>query len=333
MTLGLDHSGTRAKHPGKLGFRLAGRRLPLYVGAGFVLIGFLTAIFYAIVMDIEDQYRGPEQFAPIDTSALRKPTAFIGVISRYPPTVMYRGYQPIMDYLTANTPYRFELLLGNDYNEAVDYLLTRRASAVFIGSFQYVKTHAHHGIVPILKPLNENGDPLSRSVLIVRQASPIRAVGDLAGKRLALPSAESFSANWPERDLFPRSGLRTGELRGIQNFSHHHSVIAQVLSGAFDAGVTREYLVKDLLGGALRAVAYSDPIPSSPIVVLQGHDEDIVRAMRTALLAVNRSRPDLAVITRTWDGEFVNGFVEANDGDYDLIRKLLLPAADRGGVR
>jgi phosphonate transport system substrate-binding protein len=306
-------------------------RLRTLLAAGAVLTALLTLLFYRIVLDISAEYPVTETFAPIDSSTLAKPVIYIGVISRYPPTTTFRGYQPIMDYLTTRTPYRFELLLGNNYGEALENLLSRRAAAVFLGSYQYAKAHARYGVIPILKPLNENRQPFSRSVLIVREASAIHAVRELAGKRLALPSPESFSANWPALSLFPLHGLRAEDLSSIQNFSHHHTVIAQVLNGSFDAGVTREYLVKDLLGSGLRAVAFSDPIPSSPIAVLANHDREAIGALRSALLAIRGQGS--ADLTRDWDAEFVNGFVEATDADYAVVRRITRSGPGREGAR
>lgn len=314
-------------------FGIHGVRPRALLGGAAVLTALLTTIFYMVVMDIAVEYPVSETFTPIDSTALAKPVVYVGVISRYPPTTTFRGYQPIMDYLTAKTPYRFELLLGKDYGEALQNLVSRRAAAVFIGSYLYAKAHARYGVVPILKPLNEKGQPLSRSVLIVREGSAIRAVRDLAGKTLALPSAESFSANWPAAVLLPRHGLRPDDLAAIQNFSHHHTVIAQVLNGSFDAGVTREYLVKDLLGKGLRCVAFSDPIPSSPIAVLADHDRNVITAMRSALLAVNRDESSRALLTRDWDAEFVNGFVEATDADYEVVRRITQASTGEGGDR
>jgi ABC-type phosphate/phosphonate transport system substrate-binding protein len=108
----------------------------------------------------------------------------------------------------------------------------------------------------------------------------------------------------------------------VHNFSHHNTVIAQVLNGTYDAGVTREYLVKDLLGKGLMPVLYSDAIPTSPLAVLKDYDREIIGAMKAALLAVNRDAARRPALTREWDGEFVNGFVEASDADYAPVRAI-----------
>lgn len=308
------------------------------LSAGVAVIGLLTALFYVMVMDIAREFPVASEgsaVAPWDSS---RPVVRIGVISRYPPTVIYRGYQPIMDYLTASTPYQFELSLSEDYNDALQQLITGRVAAVFLGSYLYVKAHERYGVIPILKPLNENAQPLSRSALFVASRSGIRAVGDLAGKSLALPSAESFSGNWLSNERLAQHGFRAADLGSVRHFSHHHTVIAQVLRGAYDAGVTREHLVKNLLNDGLRVILYSDPIPSSPIAVAPGCDPEVIGAVRKALLAVNRDEGRRVEITRDWDGEFVNGFVQATDADYAIIRRVIGGRAEpsgpgSGGVR
>lgn len=283
------------------------------------LIIILTVLFYNVVMDVATPYSVVISGQPLDTTALHKPVVRIAVISRYPPTVTFRGYQPMLDFLTEQTPYRFELMLGADYAEALQLLRTGRATAVFLGSYLYARERSRADIVPILKPLNADRQPLSRSVLFVRAGSPIRSVRDLEGRRLALPSRESYSANWATEELLVASGLPDDARPAVQYFAHHHTVIAKVLNGSFDAGITREVLVKEQLGGVFRAIALSDPIPSPPIVVRLDADTAVVRALREALLAVNRDESRRLEITQGWDNEFVYGFATATASDYDPV--------------
>lgn len=279
-----------------------------------VVIGALTVGFYTIVMDISMPFTIAVAAGPGDSTALKKPVVRLAVISRYPPTVTFRGYQPVLDYLTSQTPYRFELLLGSDYQEALQHLRSGRATAVFLGSYQYARERSRADIVPILKPLNAAREPLSRSVLFVRASSPVRSLRDLRGRRLALPSSESYSANWATARLLADSAGPE-----VRHFAHHHTVIAKVLNGTLDAGITREVLVKEQLGSVFRAIAFSDPIPSPPIVVRTDADTAVVRALREALLAVNRDETRRRAITRDWDNEFVYGFAPATAEDYDPV--------------
>jgi ABC-type phosphate/phosphonate transport system substrate-binding protein len=94
------------------------------------------------------------------------------------------------------------------------------------------------------------------------------------------------------------------------------------MKNVYDVGVTREYLVKQLINKSIRVLLYSDPVPTSPIVVAADYPKDIILAIKKTLLAINQTQPERATITKGWDIEFVYGFVEAFDHDYDIIRSL-----------
>ncbi len=301
---------------------LTRRTIVLGMLALTVLSAVFTWYFYRFALDIEGvvETAGDEPF--VDSSAAAKPVVYISVISRYPPNVINSGYQPMLDYMTSRTAYRFELKLCTDYYQAVDMLLRKEAAAAFLGSYVYIRAREEHGVIPILKPLNRSGKPYSRSVLFTGSATDIYSIRDLKGKRLALPSEESYSSNWLLHYEFRRNNIRPSELAEIRNFPHHQGVIQQVTAGNFDAGVTREHLIRKIQSRNIRILLYSDPFPTSPIVVARDHSPDVVRAIKEALLAVGRDGRDRATVTRGWDQEFIHGFVEATDGDYDAVRAI-----------
>jgi phosphonate transport system substrate-binding protein len=148
-------------------------------------------------------------------------------------------------------------------------------------------------------------------------------VKDLAGKRLALPSQDSFSGNWLPLAEFPRAGLTREQLPVIRHFSHHHSVVYQVLRGTYDAGVVKERVAKEFANRDIRIVLSSSPIPGSPLVVSKDCDTSIVRSIRTALLAIDVSKPADREMVAQWDQEFRYGFATATEQDFDGIRDLL----------
>lgn len=197
------------------------------------------------------------------------------------------------------------------------------AAAAFLGTYIYIRAREQSGVRAILKPLNENGEPLSRSVLITRTGSSISSVKDLAGKRLALPSQDSFSGNWLPIAEFPRAGFTRAQLPVIRHFSHHQSVIYQVLRGTYDAGVVKERVAKEYTNRDIRIVLFSSPIPGSPLVVSRNCDTAIVRSIRTALLAIDVRRPEDRDLVQQWDQEFRYGFATATEQDFDGIRDLL----------
>lgn len=299
------------------------RKRLLSLLGGLILVAIVfTAAFYEYALDLTREQIISSASARIDSTLLTKPVVYVGVISRYPPNIIYHGYQPVLDYLTSQTPYRFELKLSDDYNHAVQMLVRKEVAAAFLGSYVYVGAHKEHGVIPILKPLNENLEPFSRSVVITSISSNIYSLNDLREKRIALPSTESFSSIWLLRNELPRHHISERDFAEVHSFPHHQTVIHNVLKHVYDVGVTREYLVKHLVNKSLRVLLYSDPVPTSPLVVAADYSKEIVHAIKTTLLAVNEKHPDRAMITRGWDMEFVHGFVEASDRDYESIRHL-----------
>lgn len=300
------------------------------VALAVLALGTLAALgvfFFGVVRDISS----PPRRVPAAEVAREapKPIVRIGVISRFEPTVIYQGYQPIMDYLSSAGPYTFELKLGSSYRQTVEDLVNGRVAAAFLGTFIYTEAHEKFGVVPILKPLNERYEPTFHVVVIARADSPIASIADLRGKTLALPSPESFSGNWMTEVAFARYGLSRGELRAIQYFEHHHTVVFQVLRGSFDAGVVKDRVAAEYQGRGIKAIASSEPIPGSPVVVAGRADPQVTAFLIRALLAVDPRRAEYADTVRNWDQEFTHGFAVARDQDYNEVRKLMATGGTR----
>lgn len=291
--------------------------------AAFLLTAVVTIVVYKTTTDIGSPFPPVTAFSARDSSLAGRQVVYIGVVSRYPPPVIYQGYQPILDYLNTGSRFRFELRLGRTYQETVEQLIRGDVAAAFLGTYIYVRAHERFGVRCILMPLNENGQPFSRSVLITVAGSPIRGIADLRGRRVALPSQDSFSGNWLPLSEFPRYGL-VGETRPtFRYFSHHQSVVYQVLRGTFDAGVVKERVAREFLDRNIRIVLSSDPIPGSPLVVRGDADTAVTNELRDVLLRLDVRRPDDRALVAQWDQEFQYGFTRASDADYDGIRRLL----------
>ncbi len=286
-------------------------------------IGLLSVFAYRKALDISTPFPPVKKTERERAGNAGKPVVYFGVISRYPPNIIYQGYQPLMDYLSEQTPYRFVLKLSTSYQETVKQLVEGKVAAAFLGSFIYAKTRRKYGIKCILKPLNENFKPFFHSVLITRSKSLIYSFEDLKGKKLALPSDQSFSGNWLPLYELKKYGLSVQDLDSLHHFAHHHTVVYQVLKGNFDAGVVKDRVAKEYLDRGIRIFGYSDPIPGSPIVVPRNYNPEVVDAIRSALLKIDVHQPKYQKLVKNWDKEFAYGFTEASDSDYQSIQEIL----------
>ncbi len=298
-----------------------------YAVIPFLLLAAISLVLYAVVMDIRTTSR-PARTEPPDMATAKRDTIFVGVVSRFAPSLIYEGYQPTIDYLNASTPYHFALRLGRSYEETIKQLDRGEIHLAFVGTYVYVKERQHYPIRCILRPRNRQHQPYFRSVLVTRADSPIAGPGDLGGKRLALPSPLSFSANWMLRAELPAHGLRPQDLGAVRHFDFHHTVIYEILSGRFDAGVVKDRVAEEFLDKGIRIVSASPPIPGSPLIVRSDLDSALVSAVREALLRIDARRPEYRRLLHDWDPEFIHGFAPAEDSDYDGADRVLVTGRD-----
>ncbi|MBE0599296.1 MAG: phosphate/phosphite/phosphonate ABC transporter substrate-binding protein [Desulfuromonadales bacterium] len=271
---------------------------------------------------------------PAATAAeAEKPTIYFGVIPRYNPMIMYQSYQPLMDFLTANSPYRFELKLSRDYTEAVRLLKSGQTQVTSLGDVTYIEANQGFGAIPILKPLNENGEPFYTSIIIVREDSPIRKIADLRGKSFAFSSYHSTSGNLIPRYLLFRQGISLFDFGSYTNLDSHDAVAKAVLKGRVDAGAVKDVVAYRHKEQGLRYLAVSAPIPSVPIVVRRDAPPELISAIKQALLSIDPKDPVQRQRMKSWDPEFRNGFVTATEEDYAPILRMMNAIPEGCGIK
>jgi len=261
--------------------------------------------------------------SPQPSPSADKPVVRFGIIPRYNPLIMYKRYQPIMDYLTEQTPYRFELKISRDYPEAVRFLREGTTQVSSLGDVTFAEANLQYAAQPILKPLNRNGVPYYRSAIIVRSDSPLRSIRDLRGKTMAFGSAHSTSGNLVPRYLLWNNGVRIQDLGRWSNLKNHDAVAKAILKGQFDAGAVKDVVAEKYMSHGLRVLAWSAPIPSVPIVVRSDTPPELVQSLKAALLRLDRTNPQHQKLMEIWDDEFKNGFTRATARDYaDIFRMI-----------
>lgn len=292
------------------------------------------AVFLALICACRQQPQDQIKTAPasaISDETGEKPVVYFGVISRYNPRIMFEEYQPIMDYLTRETPYKFELKLGKTYEDAVEYLHNGDVQVASLGAVTYLESHALYNAVPILRPLNRYGKPTYQSLVVVREESPFKKLSDLKGHTFAFASIHSTSGNLIPRYYLAQAGIHLKDLKKFENLKHHDSVAKAVLTGEFEAGAVKDIIAYKYLDKGLRILYASDPIPSVPLVVRKDFDPQLVAAIKNALLKIDPNNPEMKKELRRWNAEFQHGFVETSDKDYVGIRTLLNEIPQRCG--
>lgn len=254
-----------------------------------------------------------------------KRVVHFSAITLYHPIVMYQRYQPLMNYLTEHTSYRFELKLSQDYKDIINFLKNNDVQVALLGGVTYLEAKRQFNIVPILKPLGHDGKPYYRSVFISRADNKkINKLSDLKGKSIAFASERSTSGYLvPLNELYAKGGITLRDLSKHVNLKYHDSVAREVLRGNFDAGAVIDSVATKFKNRGLKVISVSDPIPGLPIVVRADVPHEVVNAIKKALLSLDYTNPEHRKIMEQWDEEFRYGFAEAEDSDYNSIRAIV----------
>lgn len=258
-----------------------------------------------------DRAETPETYSTLEERMVIK----LGFFS---PGLAHASYQPLADYLTPRTPYRFDIRLARTPDDAMAFLEERIADVVELDPLSYLDVHDKFGAVPLARPLGEAGEPLMRCVLVTRPESALRRISDLKGKKLGLGPRDSLMTYLLPRDELSKERVATEDLQ-VETVADEQTVIASVVSGRLDAGaVTQQAAARSK--DDLRVFHVSAPLPTGPLTVRPDLPDGVTRLLSEAFLSLRLAD---ASRRREWNPVVQNGFAPACDADYDPVRKLL----------
>jgi phosphonate transport system substrate-binding protein len=246
---------------------------------------------------------------------MEKPVVGFCVSQFYSPLVMYKRYQPLMDYLSDHTPYHFELIICRSNREALKLLKKGTAQILLLDDLAVLEAHEKLQALPILKPLNSYGQPYFRSAIVVADKSAIRKLRDLKGKNIAFGPHHSTQGNLFPRSLLKKNGISLGDLSSYKYLNTDEAIVKSLLTGNSDAGALVDVVAEKYVNRGLRIIAYTEPIPTSPILVRKEAYNLIAPTVMSALLNIKRNSSTDELMEQ-WDMKIRYGFVPAKIADY-----------------
>jgi phosphonate transport system substrate-binding protein len=250
-------------------------------------------------------------------------SVYFGIIPRDNPRIMYEKFQPLLDYLSSETPYTYELVLKKNYEEAVEALVAGETDVALLGPLTYLEARARCGAVCILKPKGADGRARYKSVIVKKVGNPLPGLSGLKGETVAFGSSKSTSGNLLPRYLLAGAGIHLNDLKGYANFDYHDSVVKAVLKGQYAAGAVRDSVARKYMKLGIEVIAESAEVPMGPLVVGPGVPPPVTEAVKKALLKLDPSDPGGQKVLKRLDEDFRNGFTEASDGDYEGVRSQI----------
>jgi phosphonate transport system substrate-binding protein len=287
--------------------------------ATLTLVPFLAVVWTACRPAVGDDV--PAAVPMTDVSSLSN-RPVISIVFTHPAVavIQTRYRRPLMEHLTAHTPYVVRALFHTNSESTLGMIEQRLAEFSYLGVVDYLEARDQLGAVPVVRPLNRDGEPVSYSVFVTPQASPLRSLGELKGRSLALGSYHSTLSHLIPRHELIRAGVALEELGAIEYLENDEAIASAVLEGRFDAGAVDELVARRYEEKGLRALHVSAPIPSAPLVARAELPQRVIQSVRDALLLLDF---DGAKDREHWDEDLRYGFAPASAADYEPIRKII----------
>lgn len=255
--------------------------------------------------------------------AVPQRTVRFGAITLNHPLVIYQQYQPFLDYISAHQPWRYELVLERRYAGIIDRLDSGTLDVALVAGRTFLQARDRLDLVPLCAVKGADGTSTTRSVFIVRdERTDIRTLQDLAGKSMAFGSPDSTSSFMVPVDYLMRRGFSIDRLARWVNLSTHDAVARAVLRGTFDAGVIVEPLALPYMRSGLRVLEATPPFPGFLIVARAGLQPDVIDALRSVLLGIDPSDPEMNVRSAGWNEVLRHGFGPVDVSAYDSFRDM-----------
>jgi len=288
------------------------------------------SIFFLLISVLITGCRETEHNVPYNSSVTARPSAKsekslkLVYIAGGGKNYMVERWQALGEYLSGRTGINIEVDERKNYKNIIEAFEKKQAHIGSVSGLIYVKLKEELNVIPVVKTV-EKGKDTYKSFIVVRKDSGLKNFDDLRGKKFAFVDKKSTSGY-----LFPRIMMADLGVTKLEDyFSHvvflddHISSIISIYNGYVDGGVVSSFVFdspeakkyqKDLT-----VIMETGDIPISCFIVRSDLPEEDVKKIKDAFLDIGKSdeTTDLRKILR------VDGYVEAEDSDYNSIRDAM----------
>jgi len=277
-----------------------------------------------------------ERPAKVDLSKrepLRIPRALDAISYAYLPqyshTESYERHHRLVEFLRRETDRNVRQVFPDTFDQHVKMVGEGEADISFVNPFVYVQIAETYGARAFARVLEPHGKPRFRGQIIARADNDqIRALEDCRGARWIAVDPGSAGGYLFGLGHFLANGIPRSDFREIAFApgpgGKQEKVVMAVHSGAYDIGTIREGTL-DVIAGRIdpdeiRVVAHTPFYPGWVYAARPGLPEDLLSAVRSALLKLDLDHPDHRPILLA--AGFA-GVVSAEDADFEPVRTLV----------
>jgi len=254
-------------------------------------------------------------------------TVTFGIYTSDKPTAMYKKFKPIVDYLQGRIKQSsgnatVEMKIFPSYTAAIDALVEGHVDFVRFGPASYVLANERNQNIRLLAMEHKKNEKRFNGVFIVAKKAPINSIAELKGKSFAFGNKNSTIGRYLSQAELVKAGIRSADLSKHDYLGRHDKVALAVAVGNYDAGVVKENTFKKYADSkGLKQIAQF-PNVTKPWVTRAGINDDMFHILQQGLLEL-KDKTTLKALKQ-------DGFLLAEDSDYDFVRQGMLLSKEFG---
>jgi len=243
----------------------------------------------------------------------------LGSVAMDVPAAMVQRLKPLTTYLSNKTGLKVNFRASPNLGSAVNELGKDQTQIAYLTPVAYIEAYDKYKAKALVAPLT-HGQATFNLVIVVHQDSPIQNMSDLQGKSFALGDEKALL----QRAVVVNGGVQLHQLSRFSFLKHYDNIAKAVINKDFDAGILKDTVYEKFAAQGLRVIHTSPPLASYLFAVNDKLSEDSVKKLRSALLALKADNAEGKAVLKELDKGY-DGFVPAEDKDYDTVRKLIAP--------
>jgi len=241
----------------------------------------------------------------------------VAVVPQVAPAKLAQAWMPFLERVSKEAGVKLKFVTAPSISDFEQRLLqSGKADFAWCNPLDYVLAAEQHGYVAIAREAKHK----LKGIIVVKSASPFKALADLRGKSLVVPRGAFAAETLVKVELASASlGPKDVEVRVANS---HDSAYLMVLSGQVDAagGVMRTF--KDLSPEAqagLRVLQTTQPITPHPFSAHPRVPTEVVKRVREAIVKIGADPANRDLLAGL---KFPEGFETAEDADYQDARQI-----------
>lgn len=248
---------------------------------------------------------------------------YLGSVAMDVPAAMVKRLTPLAKYLSRKTGYNVMFRASPNLGSAVEDLGMGHTQLAYLTPVAYIEAHEKYAAAPLVGPLT-HGKALFTLVIAVRKDSPIKTVSDLRGKKFAFGDEKALL----QPAVVMGAGIKLEDFSSYAYLKHYDNIAKALLNEDFDAGILKDTIAEKYQSKGLRIIHVSPPLASYLFAVGSRLPPETVARLKSALLALKPDTPENQDVLSALDPAY-DGFVEADNKDYQVIRKLIAPLQEK----